>query len=194
MKRFSYILIIVLSVFLLTGCFSNAKDSRMGGISTKSSITDKKVKNYRVNVLVTGVNLKEEYTVVNKENKLFDIAVIQEEETFAYQVDRTGKKEKNTSGRNDLKDYTNTDIFLTSLKKVTNVKESKEKLDGVEYKKYDFEITKEDMNEILKVYGAKTDEAGTGYVYIDKNERAYIVNYGNSTTSISATYSNYDVK
>ena len=58
MKKVIYIVVILLSVFLLTGCFDSAKDSRMGKISNKSSITDRGVKNYKVNVLVTGVNEK----------------------------------------------------------------------------------------------------------------------------------------
>jgi len=164
MKKIKYLLILLIPILLITGCSSNYQ-SKIKSAVNNTSISSKGLKSYRIKVDAVNNDKNINYIVLNKNNKELNFSTEAKEDDLDY-------------------DYTNTDIFLEGLKDITDIKYSLDK----EYDRYEFKISKENLNKVLKTLNIKVNKDGTGYTYIDKDNHVFMINYKSNDISVTVSY------
>ena len=176
--------IVLISLFILTGCGKN----KIKEIEN-TSISSNKVSSYRAKVKVKGNDILENYIVLNNNNESYEItfidkdydrAIISDGKTTVYNGEEEVKTELSY-------DYTKTDLFLEGLNDIKITTERTEKIGEDEYKIKEFKISKDNMNKMLKPFNLSSED-GTGYVYLNKDDQVYIVNYKSSDININVSY------
>lgn len=191
MRKIKYIIISLMFITLITGCNSKEK-SPLKVAHNNTSISEEKVNSYRVKISVRSNDIEENYIVYNDSNKKYEILFIDNEEMESATIE-DGKttiydKEYNEVSTELKYDYTDTDLFLIGLDKVGSV-EYKEEIIGEEtYKIYDFNVSNETMNKILKPFNLNVKDSGTCKTYINSKEQVYLVIYNFGDISVSASY------
>ena len=164
MKKIILLILLLLPILLLTGCNNN--ENKIEKAIKSTSIKEKGLKSYRIKVDVKNKDKSINYIVLNKENKELNFSTDSKEDDLDY-------------------DYTNTDIFIETLKDIKDVKEVDY---DKTYDKYEFSISKEKLNKLLKVFNFKVEKDGNGYTLIDKDNHIYMVNYVTEDISVTVTY------
>lgn len=193
MRKIKVIIILLIPILLLTGC---GELKGIDGAVKKTSITDKGLKSYRCKVDIVNKEDRVSYIVVNKENKEYDVSVSTKDGDYTYSVrddskDRVHAPANDKVANEEVKlnyNYIGTDIFLNGLKSVNETKKTSETIGDVDYTKYSFKISKKNLNNILDNFDMKTNKDGSGYVYLDKDNYVYMINYVSGDISITVSY------
>ncbi len=207
MKKTKFLLFILVLLILVTGCESKTKDNiSFSEIINNTSISEKGLSGYRIKVSIIGKEFNQNYIVLNKNNKEYEITIIDENGDSETYSKKNGKYEKIVSdysnsnkSKNDVSDnieltydYTNTNLFLNGLTLSSDdIKVEDYKINDDLYKKYSFPVSKETMNKILKPFSIEVNNNGSAFAIVDKNNRVYIIDYDFDDISINVSYTNF---
>ena len=208
MKKIKYLTIIVLLLLIVTGCKSKTKDEvSISKIIENTSISETGVKSYRMKVSIRGDEINQNYIVLNKNNKKYEVTLAEEDGTSLTYVIKDGvttrKKESEYSNTNSVEDdseiielqydYTNTNLFLEGLNTISDdIKIEDYKINDVLYKKYEFPVTKETMNKILKPFSYEVKSNGSLYALVDEENRVYVIVYNFDDININVSYTSFN--
>ncbi|MBR4618911.1 MAG: hypothetical protein IKO49_06365 [Bacilli bacterium] len=191
MKKFKYLTTILILILVLTGC-KNKEEKTLTDATKNTSITEKGLTSYRAKVSISGKDINEKYIVLNKNNKNYTISLDDNKQIY---INITkGKKvitdEEGKDYSKEIKyDYTNTDIFLEALNTNDNTIKTKDiKIGNKEYIEYDFNVSKETFNKIMKNFNIEVSNDGNGFAYVDKNSHVFLINYTVDSININVTY------
>ena len=192
MKKIKLLIILLIPLLLLTGC---GDDKGLEGAIKKTSIKEKGLKSYRCKVNYIEKDNKITYIVLNNGNKDYSVNITEGDNDYSYELKDNKFIGKPSEVFSINYDYHDTDKFLDSLRDISDIKESKEKIDNVKYTKYSFKINKASLNKLLSSFDSKTKKDGKGYVYVDKDDHIYIINYESGKINLNVSYTRYnDVK
>lgn len=194
MKKIVLLVVVFLSVLLITGCDLSENQGINKSIS-KTSITKKGLKSYRCKVSINSKDDSISYIVLNNNNKNYVISLSTKDGMFSYEIKEGRVIAKDNSYINNNYDYTNTDMFINGLANVEEKSVKTEKIDKKEYMKYEFNISKSELNKMLSSFNMKAKKDGNGFVYIDKDNHIYIIKYLVDDITMNISYTSYnDVK
>ena len=182
---------LLIPLLFITGC-GNA-DSRLEKAVKKTSISQKGLKSYRCKVGINSNDKNINYIILNEGNKNYSISVSTDDYSYTYRKGEGYKvMEVEPDEYKKSYKYEDTDRYLTVLKNVSDVKVKDEKINDISYKKYEFKVSKSDINSLLSPYNIKVKKDGKGYVYVDKDNHVYIINYASGDVSVNVSYTSYN--
>lgn len=188
MKKFKYVLVLLLVLVVVTGC-KTKEEKQLIEAFNNTTISQKKIKSYRAKVSVRNDKENINYIVYNNGNKTYTVTIIDEDKSINLEIDKDGKITSYDSSYELKYEVKGTDLFLEKMElKDETLKSSKTKIGDETYTKYEFKITKESLNEILKPFDIKTKKDGDGYALVDKDKHVYIVNYNSGKINVNVSY------
>lgn len=186
------IIIIVLKLINTNNNKLTKEQEELKTFGTNTSISSENVESYRAKVSIRNLNDEKNsinYVIYNKGNSEYEISFIGNEDKFEI-ISIKNKKDKEKLEY----DYTNTDIFLDGLEKGTDIKSEKETIGEDVYTIYSFNVNKDVINNILNGFDIETKFDGNGKVYIDKDNRVYLIIYNTEDINISVSYTRIEEK
>lgn len=191
MKKLRLLIILLIPLLLITGC-GNA-DSRLEKAVKKTSISQKGLKSYRCKVGINSNDKNINYIILNEGNKNYSISVSTDDYSYTYRKGEGYKvMEVEPDEYKKSYKYEDTDRYLNVLKNVSDVRVKDEKINDISYKKYEFKVSKNDINSLISPYNIKVKKDGKGYVYVDKDNHVYIINYVSGDVSVNVSYTSYN--
>ena len=192
MKKIKYLTIIVLLLLIVTGC-KNKEQKQVAGASKNTSISEKGLKSYRAKVSISGKDITENYIVLNKNNKTYNITVSKDNEQIYINIEDGNTVVTTENGEiysKEIKyDYTNTDLFLVGLDTTDkDIKTKDIEISGEKYTEYDFKVTSETFNKIMEPFDVSVSEDGEGYAYVTQDGYVFLINYNVGGIHVNVTY------
>lgn len=192
-KRIIILIACLFLCILLLITLGNGKADNLNTAADNTKIS--KVKSYRAKVSIYTDSFNENYVVLNKENKEYNISFNDNNASYVAKIKDNKTEVTDVLGKTvNLKlkyDYTNTDLFLKGINidDKNTVKEI-QKIDDKEYTRYSFKVKAITFNEILKPFGITVKNDGTGYAYVTEDNNVYIVSYSSDEVNINVSYTN----
>lgn len=192
-KRIIILIACLFLCILLLLFFGNGKVDNLNTAADNTKIN--KVKSYRAKVSIYTDSFNENYVVLNKDNKEYNISFYDNNTSYVAKIKDNKTEVTDVLGKTvSIKpkyDYTNTDLFLKGINidDKNTVKEI-QKIDDKEYTKYSFKVKESTFNEILKPFGITVKNDGTGYAYVTEDNNVYIVSYSSDEVNINVSYTN----
>ena len=192
-KRIIILIACLFLCILLLLFFGNGKADNLNTAADNTKIN--KVKSYRAKVSIYTDSFNENYVVLNKENKEYNISFNDNNASYVAKIKDNKTEVTDVLGKKvNLKlkyDYTNTDLFLKGINiDDKNTVKTEEMIDDKEYTKYSFKVKTTILNEILKPFGITVKNDGTGYAYVTEDNNVYIVSYSSDEVNINVSYTN----
>lgn len=190
------IIILIACLFLCILLLITLGNGKVDNLNTAADNTKiNKVKSYRAKVSIYTDSFNENYVVLNKDNKEYNISFYDNNTSYVAKIKDNKTEVTDVLGKTvSIKpkyDYTNTDLFLKGINidDKNTVKEI-QKIDDKEYTRYSFKVKESTFNEILKPFGITVKNDGTGYAYVTEDNNVYIVNYSSDEVNINVSYTN----
>lgn len=171
-------ILIILLILIIVLIFFKTNKSELKKYVDNTLLSSKKVSSYNAKISIIGDNISENYIVYNNGTKNTKLA-------FMKKVSNTNKEVKHNYTEET---YKYTDAFLKGLYNVKITDTINQKVDEDKFIVKKFSITKNNMNKIIKNFDFKTTSECSGKVYIDNNDRIYLINYNCDNFNISAIY------
>ena len=192
-KRIIILIACLFLCILLLLFFGNGKADNLNTAADNTKIN--KVKSYRAKVSIYTDSFNENYVVLNKENKEYNISFNDNNASYVAKIKDNKTEVTDVLGKKvNLKlkyDYTNTDLFLKGINiDDKNTVKTEEMIDDKKYTKYSFKVKTTILNEILKPFGITVKNDGTGYAYVTEDNNVYIVSYSSDEVNINVSYTN----
>lgn len=192
-KRIIILIACLFLCILLLITLGNGKADNLNTAADNTKIN--KVKSYRAKVSIYTDSFNENYVVLNKENKEYNISFNDNNASYVAKIKDNKTEVTDVLGKTvNLKlkyDYTNTDLFLKGINiDDKNTVKTEEMIDDKEYTKYSFKVKTTTLNEILKPFGITVKNDGTGYAYVTEDNNVYIVSYSSDEVNINVSYTN----
>lgn len=190
------IIILIACLFLCILLLITLGNGKVDNLNTAADNTKiNKVKSYRAKVSIYTDSFNENYVVLNKENKEYNISFNDNNASYVAKIKDNKTEVTDVLGKTvNLKlkyDYTNTDLFLKGINiDDKNTVKTEEMIDDKEYTKYSFKVKTTTLNEILKPFGITVKNDGTGYAYVTEDNNVYIVSYSSDEVNINVSYTN----
>lgn len=190
------IIILIACLFLCILLLITLGNGKVDNLNTAADNTKiNKVKSYRAKVSIYTDSFNENYVVLNKENKEYNISFNDNNASYVAKIKDNKTEVTDVLGKTvNLKlkyDYTNTDLFLKGINiDDKNTVKSEEMLDDKKYIKYSFKVKATTLNEILKPFNITVKNDGTGYAYVTEDNNVYIVSYSSDEVNINISYTN----
>ena len=190
------IIILIACLFLCILLLITLGNGKVDNLNTAADNTKiNKVKSYRAKVSIYIDSFNENYVVLNKENKEYNISFNDNNASYVAKIKDNKTEVTDVLGKTvNLKlkyDYTNTDLFLKGINiDDKNTVKTEEMIDDKEYTKYSFKVKTTTLNEILKPFGITVKNDGTGYAYVTEDNNVYIVSYSSDEVNINVSYTN----
>lgn len=190
------IIILIACLFLCILLLITLGNGRVDNLNTAADNTKiNKVKSYRAKVSIYTDSFNENYVVLNKENKEYNISFNDNNASYVAKIKDNKTEVTDVLGKTvNLKlkyDYTNTDLFLKGINiDDKNTVKTEEMIDDKEYTKYSFKVKTTTLNEILKPFNITVKNDGTGYAYVTEDNNVYIVSYSSDEVNINVSYTN----
>ena len=190
------IIILIACLFLCILLLITLGNGKVDNLNTAADNTKiSKVKSYRAKVSIYTDSFNENYVVLNKENKEYNISFNDNNASYVAKIKDNKTEVTDVLGKTvNLKlkyDYTNTDLFLKGINiDDKNTVKSEEMLDDKKYIKYSFKVKATTLNEILKPFNITVKNDGTGYAYVTEDNNVYIVSYSSDEVNINVSYTN----
>lgn len=186
--------LIVILIFRRNDNKLNTEQKELKEAISNTSISSEKVESYRAKVSIKTKSkeaFNKSYIVYNNKNSDYDITLFEGDD----HGDIKSINIKNNEKKDSLDyDYTNTDIFMEGLEKGTNIKKETKTLGYDNFILYSFDIDKDIINNILKIFKISTKYDGKGQVYLDKNNSVYLITYDTEDINISVSYTRIEEK
>lgn len=205
MRKVKFFLLVFSVLICIVGCKKN-DEINFSDVINNTSITKKGVSSYRVKVLINGDDFSQNYIVLNKKNKEYEITNLNNNLTYVIKNGSKPRIKLESYSKIDtitddekkeelLYDYTNTDLFLEGLNNDSSIISEDYNVNGEVYKKINFSVSKDVMNKVLKPFSLKVNEDGNATAIIDNKYRLYIIDYDFSNIDVSVSYTNFnDIK
>lgn len=190
------IIILIACLFLCILLLITLGNGKVDNLNTAADNTKiNKVKSYRAKVSIYTDSFNENYVVLNKENKEYNISFNDNNASYVAKIKDNKTEVTDVLGKKvNLKlkyDYTNTDLFLKGINiDDKNTVKTEEMIDDKKYTKYSFKVKTTTLNEILKPFGITVKNDGTGYAYVTEDNNVYIVSYSSDEVNINVSYTN----
>lgn len=190
------IIILIACLFLCILLLITLGNGKVDNLNTAADNTKiNKVKSYRAKVSIYTDSFNENYVVLNKENKEYNISFNDNNASYVAKIKDNKTEVTDVLGKTvNLKlkyDYTNTDLFLKGINiDDKNTVKTEEMIDDKEYTKYSFKVKTTTLNEILKPFNITVKNDGTGYAYVTEDNNVYIVSYSSDEVNINVSYTN----
>lgn len=190
------IIILIACLFLCILLLITLGNGKVDNLNTAADNTKiNKVKSYRAKVSIYTDSFNENYVVLNKENKEYNISFNDNNASYVAKIKDNKTEVTDVLGKTvNLKlkyDYTNTDLFLKGINiDDKNTVKTEEMLDDKKYIKYSFKVKATTLNEILKPFNITVKNDGTGYAYVTEDNNVYIVSYSSDEVNINISYTN----
>ena len=190
------IIILIACLFLCILLLITLGNGRVDNLNTAADNTKiNKVKSYRAKVSIYTDSFNENYVVLNKENKEYNISFNDNNASYVAKIKDNKTEVTDVLGKKvNLKlkyDYTNTDLFLKGINiDDKNTVKTEEMIDDKKYTKYSFKVKTTTLNEILKPFNITVKNDGTGYAYVTEDNNVYIVSYSSDEVNINVSYTN----
>ena len=190
------IIILIACLFLCILLLITLGNGKVDNLNTAADNTKiNKVKSYRAKVSIYTDSFNENYVVLNKENKEYNISFNDNNASYVAKIKDNKTEVTDVLGKTvNLKlkyDYTNTDLFLKGINiDDKNTVKTEEIIDDKEYTKYSFKVKTTTLNEILKPFNITVKNDGTGYAYVTEDNNVYIVSYSSDEVNINVSYTN----
>lgn len=190
------IIILIACLFLCILLLITLGNGKVDNLNTAADNTKiNKVKSYRAKVSIYTDSFNENYVVLNKENKEYNISFNDNNASYVAKIKDNKTEVTDVLGKTvNLKlkyDYTNTDLFLKGINiDDKNTVKTEEMIDDKEYTKYSFKVKTTILNEILKPFNITVKNDGTGYAYVTEDNNVYIVSYSSDEVNINVSYTN----
>ena len=190
------IIILIACLFLCILLLITLGNGKVDNLNTAADNTKiNKVKSYRAKVSIYTDSFNENYVVLNKENKEYNISFNDNNASYVAKIKDNKTEVTDVLGKTvNLKlkyDYTNTDLFLKGINiDDKNTVKTEEIIDDKEYTKYSFKVKTTTLNEILKPFNITVKNDGTGYAYVTEDNNVYIVSYSSDEVNINISYTN----
>lgn len=190
------IIILIACLFLCILLLITLGNGKVDNLNTAADNTKiNKVKSYRAKVSIYTDSFNENYVVLNKENKEYNISFNDNNASYVAKIKDNKTEVTDVLGKTvNLKlkyDYTNTDLFLKGINiDDKNTVKTEEMIDDKKYTKYSFKVKTTTLNEILKPFGITVKNDGTGYAYVTEDNNVYIVSYSSDEVNINVSYTN----
>ena len=190
------IIILIACLFLCILLLITLGNGKVDNLNTAADNTKiNKVKSYRAKVSIYTDSFNENYVVLNKENKEYNISFNDNNASYVAKIKDNKTEVTDVLGKTvNLKlkyDYTNTDLFLKGINiDDKNTVKPEEMIDDKEYTKYIFKVKTTTLNEILKPFNITVKNDGTGYAYVTEDNNVYIVSYSSDEVNINVSYTN----
>ena len=190
------IIILIACLFLCILLLITLGNGKVDNLNTAADNTKiNKVKSYRAKVSIYTDSFNENYVVLNKENKEYNISFNDNNASYVAKIKDNKTEVTDVLGKTvNLKlkyDYTNTDLFLKGINiDDKNTVKTEEMIDDKEYTKYSFKVKTTTLNEILKPFNITVKNDGTGYAYVTEDNNVYIVSYSSDEVNINISYTN----
>ena len=190
------IIILIACLFLCILLLITLGNGKVDNLNTAADNTKiSKVKSYRAKVSIYTDSFNENYVVLNKENKEYNISFNDNNASYVAKIKDNKTEVTDVLGKTvNLKlkyDYTNTDLFLKGINiDDKNTVKTEEIIDDKEYTKYSFKVKTTTLNEILKPFNITVKNDGTGYAYVTEDNNVYIVSYSSDEVNINVSYTN----
>jgi predicted RND superfamily exporter protein len=149
------IIILIACLFLCILLLITLGNGKVDNLNTAADNTKiNKVKSYRAKVSIYTDSFNENYVVLNKENKEYNISFNDNNASYVAKIKDNKTEVTDVLGKTvNLKlkyDYTNTDLFLKGINiDDKNTVKTEEMIDDKEYTKYSFKVKTTTLNEIL---------------------------------------------
>ena len=165
---------VILFVILLLILILNIREeeSRVYSFATNTMLINENVESYKVSVRIKGKNTDENYVIVENGTK---------NSSIYFSNDKKGKFSDEI--------YKNTDKFLEGLKYVIITKEEIKTIENREFRIKEFDIKTNDFNKMIEEFDIKVNKDGKGKVYIDSNDKVYLLIYNCDDIKINVSYS-----
>lgn len=192
-KRIIILIACLFLCILLLITLGNGKADNLNTAADNTKIN--KVKSYRAKVSIYTDSFNENYVVLNKENKEYNISFNDNNASYVAKIKDNKTEVTDVLGKTvNLKlkyDYTNTDLFLKGINiDDKNTVKTEEIIDDKKYTKYSFKVKTTTLNEILKPFNITVKNDGTGYAYVTEDNNVYIVSYSSDEVNINVSYTN----
>lgn len=192
-KRIIILIACLFLCILLLITLGNGKADNLNTAADNTKIS--KVKSYRAKVSIYTDSFNENYVVLNKENKEYNISFNDNNASYVAKIKDNKTEVTDVLGKKvNLKlkyDYTNTDLFLKGINiDDKNTVKTEEMIDDKKYTKYSFKVKTTTLNEILKPFNITVKNDGTGYAYVTEDNNVYIVSYSSDEVNINVSYTN----
>ena len=192
-KRIIILIACLFLCILLLITLGNGKADNLNTAADNTKIS--KVKSYRAKVSIYTDSFNENYVVLNKENKEYNISFNDNNASYVAKIKDNKTEVTDVLGKTvNLKlkyDYTNTDLFLKGINiDDKNTVKTEEMIDDKKYTKYSFKVKTTTLNEILKPFNITVKNDGTGYAYVTEDNNVYIVSYSSDEVNINVSYTN----
>ena len=192
-KRIIILIACLFLCILLLITLGNGKADNLNTAADNTKIN--KVKSYRAKVSIYTDSFNENYVVLNKENKEYNISFNDNNASYVAKIKDNKTEVTDVLGKTvNLKlkyDYTNTDLFLKGINiDDKNTVKTEEMIDDKEYTKYSFKVKTTTLNEILKPFNITVKNDGIGYAYVTEDNNVYIVSYSSDEVNINVSYTN----
>lgn len=190
------IIILIACLFLCILLLITLGNGKVDNLNTAADNTKiNKVKSYRAKVSIYTDSFNENYVVLNKENKEYNISFNDNNASYVAKIKDNKTEVTDVLGKTvNLKlkyDYTNTDLFLKGINiDDKNTVKTEEIIDDKKYTKYSFKVKTTTLNEILKPFNITVKNDGTGYAYVTEDNNVYIVSYSSDEVNINVSYTN----
>lgn len=190
------IIILIACLFLCILLLITLGNGKVDNLNTAADNTKiSKVKSYRAKVSIYTDSFNENYVVLNKENKEYNISFNDNNASYVAKIKDNKTEVTDVLGKTvNLKlkyDYTNTDLFLKGINiDDKNTVKTEEMIDDKKYTKYSFKVKTTTLNEILKPFNITVKNDGTGYAYVTEDNNVYIVSYSSDEVNINVSYTN----
>ena len=190
------IIILIACLFLCILLLITLGNGKVDNLNTAADNTKiSKVKSYRAKVSIYTDSFNENYVVLNKENKEYNISFNDNNASYVAKIKDNKTEVTDVLGKTvNLKlkyDYTNTDLFLKGINiDDKNTVKTEEIIDDKKYTKYSFKVKTTTLNEILKPFNITVKNDGTGYAYVTEDNNVYIVSYSSDEVNINVSYTN----
>ena len=190
------IIILIACLFLCILLLITLGNGKVDNLNTAADNTKiNKVKSYRAKVSIYTDSFNENYVVLNKENKEYNISFNDNNASYVAKIKDNKTEVTDVLGKTvNLKlkyDYTNTDLFLKGINiDDKNTVKTEEMIDDKEYTKYSFKVKTTTLNEILKPFNITVKNDGIGYAYVTEDNNVYIVSYSSDEVNINVSYTN----
>lgn len=190
------IIILIACLFLCILLLITLGNGKVDNLNTAADNTKiNKVKSYRAKVSIYTDSFNENYVVLNKENKEYNISFNDNNASYVAKIKDNKTEVTDVLGKKvNLKlkyDYTNTDLFLKGINiDDKNTVKTEEMIDDKKYTKYSFKVKTTTLNEILKPFNITVKNDGTGYAYVTEDNNVYIVSYSSDEVNINVSYTN----
>lgn len=190
------IIILIACLFLCILLLITLGNGKVDNLNTAADNTKiNKVKSYRAKVSIYTDSFNENYVVLNKENKEYNISFNDNNASYVAKIKDNKTEVTDVLGKTvNLKlkyDYTNTDLFLKGINiDDKNTVKTEEMIDDKKYTKYSFKVKTTTLNEILKPFNITVKNDGTGYAYVTEDNNVYIVSYSSDEVNINVSYTN----